>query len=124
MAVSTDNPNIILGFYSLSASSIHFQELPHGLQKRIPRYPVPVALIGRLAVDKKYQKRGLGKDLLIDALKKSVEISKSFGIFGVMVDAKDKEAKKFYEYFGFVSFVDNPNKLILPLETIKAELED
>jgi len=124
LAVSNQNPSLILGFYTLSANSIHFQELPPHLKKKVPRYPVPVAIIGRLAVDKRYQGLGIGKDLLVDGLKKVAEISKSFGIFGIMVEAKDKKAKAFYEHFGFLSLKDLPNKLILSLETIKSEFED
>lgn len=121
VAVLNKDPNIILGFYTLSANSILFEELPSGLKKNLPRYPVPVALIGRLAVDRKYHGLGLGKDLLVDALKRAVEVSRSFGVFGVIVDAKDNQAKEFYEHFGFISIIDHPNKLILSLETVKNE---
>lgn len=121
MAVSIKDPNEILGFYTLSANSIYFEDLPVHLKKRVPRYPIPVALIGRLAVDKKYHKLGLGKDLLVDALKRAVEVSKSFGVFGIIVDAKDEEARQFYEHFGFTSLEDSPRKLILPLETLQQE---
>jgi predicted N-acetyltransferase YhbS len=121
VAVSTQDANLIVGYYTLSANSLHFEELPAVLHRKLPRYPIPLALIGRLAVDKKYQGLGLGKGLLVDALRRTVLVSKSFGVFGVVVDAKDVQAKEFYEYFGFIPLVDRPDKLILPLETVKPQ---
>ena len=115
----------IKGFYTLSATSLCFESIPDDLKKRLPKYPLPAVLIGRLAVDQKFQKQGLGRHLLMDALYRIVLAEESIGIYAAAVDAKDEQARAFYERYGFVSFKDQPLKLFLPLSTAKqALLED
>lgn len=108
----------IAGFYTLSAASIAFSKLPANLAKKLPRYPIPAVLIGRLAVDRSHQGLGLGKALLADALKRILTVSETVAIHAVLVDAKDESARRFYEKFGFVPFKDEPMKLFVPLKTI------
>ena len=96
----------VLGFYTLSALSIDVTSLPERLSRKLPRHPVPCALIGRLAVDRSAQGHGLGRMLLADA------------IHALIVDAKNDEAKPFYEGFGFTPLRDDPMRLFLPLGSV------
>ncbi|WP_410526069.1 GNAT family N-acetyltransferase [Rickettsia endosymbiont of Ceutorhynchus obstrictus] len=86
----------------------------------VPYYPLPGILIGKLAVDMKYQGLGIGSELLIDALKRIYIASKNvFGIYAVIVEAKNDKAKLFYEHFGFINFHNKPKSLYLPIKTIE-----
>ena len=107
----------ILGFYSLSAGGVEFQHWPTGL--RLPRYPVPVARIGRLAVDQRRQGSGVGRLLLRHALQVSAALAEQIGLYAVVVDAKHAEAAAFYVRFGFQPFQDGGLGLLLPLATIR-----
>lgn len=111
---------IILGYYSLSASSILLDNLPQEMSRKLPRYPsIPVTLLGRLAVDIKLQKKGFGEILLVDALKRAYKISNELGSMAVIVDALNDDAINFYEKFGFIRFVDRKTQLFLTMEVIK-----
>jgi ribosomal protein S18 acetylase RimI-like enzyme len=111
VAVPKETPQTIAGFYTLSATSMH-----EDLARKFPRYPLPAALIGRLAVAEYFQRQGLGKILLADALKRIVAARQSIGMFAAIVDAKEEKAKQFYIKFGFTAFHDQPLRLFLPLE--------
>lgn len=109
----------VAGYYSLSSYSIEAAALPTDIARRFGRYNVvPATLIGRLALDHRYQGRKLGKVLLRDALKKSLDASHSVASCGVVVDALDDDARGFYERAGFIRFLDNEYKLFLPMGTI------
>ncbi|KTD07078.1 GNAT family N-acetyltransferase [Legionella jamestowniensis] len=116
--------NTVLGYYSISTIGVFPGELPEDLIKRLPKYPlVPGVLLGRLAVDEKYKGKGLGGLLLVDALKRSLAVSKQIGINTIIVQAKDNNAIKFYKHYGFIAFPENKFKLFLPLKTIQELLE-
>lgn len=110
--------NQILGFYTLSAIYVDVSSLPENLSKKLPRHPVPCALIGRLAVDQFAMGHGVGKMLLADAVKRTVRVSAEIAIHAMVVDAKDDRAKQFYRGFGFISLKDPPMRLFLPLKSI------
>lgn len=116
VAVEDDAPRI-LGFYSLSAGAVEFQNLPATL--RLPRYPIPVARVGRLAVDRRESGQGLGGMLLRHALRLSATLAEQIGLHAVVVDAKHAEAAAFYAHFGFQPFQDDNLKLFLPLAVIR-----
>lgn len=118
VAASPEDPGKMLGYYTISAGSVHTSDLPVGVQKGLPKYPVPVALLGRLAIGRELQGEGLGKILLADALKRIVQASEILGVYAVVVDALHDRARGYYEQFGFISFPDQPLRLFLPLETI------
>lgn len=104
----------IAGYYTLSASDIPLAEIPEDMKKRLPRYPaVPVARLGRLAVDQTFQGRRLGGALLWDALERAAR--SEIAVFALAVDAKNAQAESFYRHHGFVSFGSIPRQLILPL---------
>ena len=119
------DPKTILGYYTLSAFSVDLGDLPEDVIRRLPRYPnVPVTLLGRLAVDQRQQGRGLGEFLLMDALYRSLAQSSQIGAIGVVVDAIDDQAVRFYRHFNFLPFQDKPNRLFLPMKTIADLLRD
>jgi len=112
-----DAPGKIAGYYSLSAASFEKDELPPALAKRLPHYPVPAAVLGRLAVDRAQQGRGLGEMLLLDAIRRVVRASTTIAVHAIVVDAKNERARAFYERYGFRAFATGPRRLFLPLET-------
>lgn len=109
----------VAGYYTLSATAVEARELPTALTRRLPRYPLlPAVLLGRLAVDSRYQGRGLGALLLTDALKRSLGLREQLGAMAVVVDAKDDTAQAIYERFGFQRFRDQEFRLYIPMGTI------
>jgi GNAT superfamily N-acetyltransferase len=110
---------VIIGFFTLSPSSIDVHILPPELAKKFPNnLPLPCWLLGRFAVDVRYQKQGLGKKLLGSALKRVKELSDQNGGYCIIVDAKDETAKQFYEHFGFHLVIGNKMRLYLPIDSI------
>lgn len=110
----------VCGFYTISMGSVEFDSVPEKMKKGLPKYPTPVAKIGRLAVDENAKGNGVGKFLLIDAFHRIYEASRSVAAFAVVVDAKDEEAKEFYIHFGFIECKDSDLTLFLPMETINS----
>ncbi len=116
--VAVDNDNKVLGYFSLSTSSIEFKDFPEAFAKHLPHYPIPAALIAKLAVDSNIDGQGLGARLLIEALQNILAVSEEMAIKVVLVDAIDEEAKNYYLRFGFIELPGNELKLFLPIETI------
>lgn len=114
-----DAPGQIAGYYSLSAASFEKEELPTELARRLPYYPVPAVVLGRLAVDLAWRGRGLGEALLIDAARRVLRASAALAVYAIVVDAKNDRARTFYERYGFRAFASLPNRLFLPLETFE-----
>jgi GNAT superfamily N-acetyltransferase len=110
------SPDAILGFYTLSASSIELTDLPPAQAKRLPRHPVPAALLGRIAVRQDSQGTGLGGILIADAIKRSLSIADEIGIFAMIVDAIDDSAIEFYQHFGFDLCGQSGRRLFLQLK--------
>lgn len=109
----------VLGYYTLSTSRVDFENVPETLTRTYPRIPIPVILLGRLAVDKTAQNQGLGKTLLVKALRQAAGLADEIGVAAVEVDAVDDEARGFYLRYGFTSLIDDPRHLYLPIKTIK-----
>ncbi len=97
----------MIGYYTLSAGAVAFDHLPAGCRHKLPRYPLPVARIGELAVDRGWQGRGLGAVLLIDALQRIVHAAESMAVWAVVVDPIDTRASVFYQKYGFEPFLDD-----------------
>jgi GNAT superfamily N-acetyltransferase len=108
------------GYYTIVAGSIPFESMPNDLGRKLPRHPVPIVLIGRLAVTKEFQGRHLGASLLRDALRRVVAFSEDLGIYATLVDAIDDTAASFYRKYGFVPLEDQPHRLILPVSKVRA----
>lgn len=109
----------IRAFYTLSMGSIEKSQLPKTLQKRFPHHPLPIVRLGRLAVDKEQQGKGLGKQLLVHALHKCYLLSKEIGMIAVVIDAKDENAKRFYLQYEFESLPNQALTLWLPAGALK-----
>ena len=114
-------PKPILGFFSLNLCQIKSESLSPQEAKKLPRDVAGIRL-GRLAVAKEYQRQGIGKTLLVAAMGKFIEIFNTAGGIGLFVDAKDQEAKRYYEQFGFVALPSNELELFLPVRTIQDAL--
>lgn len=118
--VLSKNDNDIEGYYTLSSESIDREIVPESIMKKMPPSytKLPVTLLGRLAIDKKYQGQNLGRDLLIDALKRTSDLSKTdVGSMAVIVDPLDAQAVSFYEQYGFITLPDR-GRMFLPMKTI------
>jgi GNAT superfamily N-acetyltransferase len=114
VATPEKNPQQLAGFFTLSAGSVSCSSLPATLARKLPRYPIPVALIGRLAVDNNFQGKGLGSILLADACQKVSLASAVLAVAGIIVDAKDDKAITFYEHFGFIPLQGQTDRMLLP----------
>lgn len=115
--VAVSDSGQLAGFYTLSAASVAFDLLPDSFRRKLPRYPsLPAYRLGRLAVDVHFQRFGLGGALLFDALKRanSASIPASF----LLVDAINDAAASFYLHHGFISLIDSPRTLFLPVTSI------
>ncbi len=110
---------IVRGYYSLSAASFQRDALPAEQAKRLPRYPVPAALLGRLAVDERMKGKGLGAFLLMDALNRLLLATQTLAVHALVVDAKDEAAAAFYRKYGFIAFPDEARRLFLPMATVR-----
>ena len=113
----------VAGFYSLAASAIEKRRLSSRVGRNMPE-PVPVILLGQLAVDSAYQGRRLGSDLLVDAVRRARAAAEVIGARAIVVQSIDERARSFYERFGFRPFSDHePLMLILRMSEVDALLE-
>jgi hypothetical protein len=109
----------IAAYYTLASSTVNREQLP--TDKKLPAYPVPVILLARLAVNRCFQKQGLGEKTLISALRQSVYLTdKGLPALGVVLDVLDDNALRFYQQFEvFQPFTDNPMRLFVPMHVIR-----
>lgn len=117
---------LVLGFYTLSMALAESAAVSAVLKKNLPKYPMPVALIGRLAIDQRAQGRRLGEKLLLDALRRVVKASNIVGCTGVIVDAKDEDAERFYARYDFTTVTSEgwPRRMFLPIGTARVAFQD
>jgi GNAT superfamily N-acetyltransferase len=118
VAVQDGSP-AVCGFYSVGASSFRREKLPAAQAKRLPHYPVPAVLLGRLAVDGSMQRSGLGAFLLMDALHRVLLASQTLAVHAMVVEARDDAAAAFYGRYGFIPFADDVRRLVLPMATLR-----
>jgi predicted GNAT family N-acyltransferase len=112
----------LAGYYTLTQDNIDAEDLPPDLIKQLnlPRYDrIGATLLGRLARDLAYKGQGIGELLMVDALKRALEMSRQIGSAAVVVDAKDNKAHRFYRDYGFTPFPDSDKRLFLPMVTIE-----
>jgi len=117
--VAIDEYQTLMGYMTLANAQIEAKTLPDAIKATLPRYPVPAFRIAKLAVDRKFQGKGVGSWLLRNALQRALEISGSVGVYAVLVDAIDDKAKGFYLKYGFIPLQDHGQTLFLPLATIR-----
>jgi GNAT superfamily N-acetyltransferase len=113
--VDDQAPHHILGYYTLSAAEVDVTELEEADRKKLPRYPIPCFRMGRLASRTDQRGRGLGKLLVACAVDRCLQARVQVAAYALIVDAKDANAKEFYEHYGFTSFPGRPLTLYLPL---------
>lgn len=113
--VDSGKPSLILGFYTLSAAQVDAAELSDADRKQLPRYPVPCFRMGRLACRMDQRGQGLGKLIIGCAVERCLQARNQVAAYALIVDAKNSEAKAFYEHYGFRPCVDAAMTLYLPL---------
>jgi GNAT superfamily N-acetyltransferase len=118
----TDAPARVVGYFSISTALEQRQALPSAKLRRGMPEEVPLLLIGRLAVDVAWCRRGLGSALLADALRRCLAASEIAGMRGVVAHAIDEEAARFYEAHGFVRSPLGERVMLMPIETVRGML--
>ena len=113
-------PRKVIGYYAMSAAMERRAVLPSAKLRRAMPDEIPLLLIGRLAVDAAFHGRGIGKDLLADALRRCVAASEIVGVRAILVHAIDAEAARFYGQYGFVESPLGSDILLIPIEVVRA----
>ena len=122
--VVTAKDRVVAGYYCLAAGAVAHEQAPKPLRRNMPD-PIPVIVLGRLAIDRRYQRLGIGRGLLKDAVLRTIQASELAGIRAILVHAISEDAKQFYLSCGFLESPTQPMTLCLPLETArKVILED
>lgn len=111
-------PDRICGYYALTLAEIETHHLPEAWRKKLPRR-IPGVRLGRLAIDREFQGKGLGELLLVDALRRTHRIYAEAGGIGLFVDALDKQVAGFYQRFGFEASPDNSLLLFLSAKVVE-----
>jgi GNAT superfamily N-acetyltransferase len=114
---------VVIGYYTLSAGAISHELAPKSMQRNMPN-PLPVLLLGRLAIHKQHHNIGLGSAMLRDAMIRAVSVARDAGIFAILVHALSEQAKRFYLSRGFVASPLQPMTLIMTLETVRSILAE
>lgn len=109
---------VVLGYYSLAVGQVEYGEAPERLQKGLAQHPVPIMLLARLAVHKNWQKKGVGRALLRDAVLRTLQAADIAGIRALAVHAKDEGARRYYEQFDFIASPTDPLHLSVLLKDI------
>jgi GNAT superfamily N-acetyltransferase len=113
----------VIGYYTLSAGSISHEAAPKSMRRNMPD-PLPVLLLGRLAIDQRHQNRGLGQALLRDAMLRAVSVAHDTGVFAILLHALTEPAKRFYLSRGFVESPLQPMTLMMTLQTVRSILAE
>ena len=109
----------IAGFDTLAVGQVTYHEAPARMTKGLPRHPVPIMLLARLATDRRWQKQGVGKALLKDAMLRTLQAADIAGIRAFVVHAKDEDAREFYQHFDFVPSPADPMHLFVLLKDVR-----
>jgi GNAT superfamily N-acetyltransferase len=113
----------VVGYYCLSAGAVARQALPTARLRKNAPDQIPLIVLGRLAIDRRYQGRGLGSALLQDAIRRCLHAGETIGIMGILVQAIDDQATQFYRKYGFMECPLGVRTLLLPTKTAAAALE-
>lgn len=122
LAIDDASPKSILGFYSLSAASVEHARTPEIVRRGLARHEVPGFRLARLAVDRRWQGRGIGGQLLLAAGRRCLLAAAEVGGVVLVIDAKNQRVADWYATYGAVPLLDAPLTLLLPLDTIQAAL--
>jgi GNAT superfamily N-acetyltransferase len=123
VAVPDDVPARVLGFYTPSPGSLEYSRTPALAKKGLGRYDVPVFRLGRLAVDRTVQGRGLGGALLLRAAARCIRVADQVGGVALLIDAKSDRAAQWYAGYGALALLDAPLSLVLPLAVAAVALK-
>ncbi len=115
--------NCVIGYYTLSAGAIGHDIAPRAMRRNMPD-PLPILLLGRLAIDKQYHNRGLGKALLRDVMLRAAHVAGSAGVFAILVHSLSESARQFYLSRGFVASPLQPMTLLMTLQTVREILAE
>jgi len=110
---------VVVGYYSLAVGHAEYADAPERLQKGLARHPIPIMLLARLAVHKDWQKKGVGRGLLKDAVLRTLQAADIAGIRALAVHAKDDNARRYYEQFDFLASPTDPLHLFVLLKDIR-----
>lgn len=110
----------IVGYHTLVVGDVAYEDAPERLAKGLPRHPVPILLLARLAVDRTWQGKGLGAALVADAMRRTLQVADVAGVRALLVHAKDEAAKSFYTHLGFEQFPGEPLILYRLLKDLRA----
>jgi GNAT superfamily N-acetyltransferase len=114
--------NVVNGYYSLAVGQIEYNDAPERLRKGLARHPAPIMLLARLAVDREWQKKGVGRALLRDAVLRTMQAADIAGIRALAVHAKDEQARRYYEQFDFTASPADPLHLLVLLKDIRRRM--
>jgi GNAT superfamily N-acetyltransferase len=112
----------IVGYHTLAVGQVILEDAPDRLKKGLAKHPIPIMLLARLATDRRWQGRGVGKALLQDAMQRTLQAADIAGIRALAVHAKDEEAGRFYEHFDFVASPADPMHLFVLLKDVRRVL--
>lgn len=112
----------VVGYFTLAAAQVLFEDIPDNYRAKLPRYPIPALRIARLAVGKNLQGKGIGKWLLTQAFIKIIHVAEITGLYFIIVDAKET-SKSFYEHYGFIKFNDKELSYFLTVDTVRKAME-
>jgi len=110
----------IVGYHTLVVGNVLYEDAPERLGKGIPRHPIPVLLLARLAVDQSWQGKGLGAALVLDAIRRTLQVADIASVRALLVHAKDETACQFYAHLGFEPFPGEPLVLYRLLKGFRA----
>ena len=113
----------VLGFYTMVTGEVQHADAPERVVKGMPRHPIPLLVLARLAVNSKAQGRGLGARLLLDALGRTLQVADIVGVRALVVHAKDEQARAFYRHFGFTPSPTDPRHLFMLIKDIRRAAE-
>lgn len=121
--VALDDSGVIAGHFTLATAQVKYTEIPEHQRLKLPKYPIPALSIARLASERKFQGKGVGRWLLKQAFIKAVQVADITGLYLITVDAKET-SKGFYEHYGFSRLEDEELSYYMPVDTIRKAIKD
>jgi GNAT superfamily N-acetyltransferase len=121
--VLLDGSGTLAGYFTLATGQVDFSELPTEMIRKLPRRLLPVAVLAWLGVDYRFQGRGLGRQLLAQALRDCHEAGRTFAFIAVLLDCVDNTAKTFYQRYDFRELPGHPYRLFLSTQQLDAMME-
>jgi GNAT superfamily N-acetyltransferase len=115
---------VIVGYHTLAVGQVTLEDAPERMKKGLAKHPIPIMLLARLAIDRRWQGQGVGKALLRDAMQRTLQAADIAGIHVFGVHAKDEEARRFYEHFDFVPSPTDSMHLFVLLKDVRRIVSD